>query len=69
MTHIHPVLDPIDAFNWNKIINESQFGFEQVCGEVYHLHEVEGRCQLIMIAPEARRQRRIGSFRLNADGR
>jgi hypothetical protein len=55
-------MEVIDAFNWNKLIYESQFGFEPVCGEVYHLYEVEGKRQLSMIAPEEWHQRWIGSF-------
>lgn len=62
-------MEVIDAFNWNKLIYESHFGFEPVCGEVYHLYEVGGRRQLSMIPPDQWRQRWIGSFRLNADGR
>lgn len=59
----------IDAFNWNKLIYEAQFGFEPVIGATYHLYEVGGRHQLSMIEPESWHQRWIGSFRLNADGR
>jgi len=62
-------MEVIDAFNWNKLIYESQFGFEPVCGELYHLYDVEGKHHLSMIAPEEWHQRWIGSFRLNADGR
>jgi Protein of unknown function (DUF2452) len=62
-------MEVIDAFNWNKLIYESHFGFEPVCGEVYHLYEVEGKRQLSMISPDQWYQRWIGSFRLNADGR
>ncbi|WP_395737495.1 DUF2452 domain-containing protein [Prosthecobacter sp.] len=62
-------MEVIDAFNWNKLIYESHFGFEPVCGEVYHLYEVQGRHQLSMIAPEEWHQRWLGSVRLNADGR
>ncbi|WP_395750616.1 DUF2452 domain-containing protein [Prosthecobacter sp.] len=62
-------MEVIDAFNWNKLIYESHFGFEPVCGEVYHLYEVQGRHHLSMIAPEEWHQRWLGSVRLNADGR
>lgn len=62
-------MEVIDAFNWNKLIYESQFGFEPVCGEVYHLYDVGGKRHLSMIEPEKWHQRWIGSFRLNADGR
>jgi len=59
----------IDAFNWNKMIYESQIGFEPVCGEVYHLYEIEGQFTLSMVEPTEWPQKWIGSFRLNADGR
>lgn len=62
-------LGVIDAFNWNKLIYESHFGFEPVIGEIYHLYEFNGRHNLSMIAPEEWHQRWLGSFRLNADGR
>ncbi len=62
-------LGVIDAFNWNKLIYESHFGFEPVVGEMYHLYEFNGRHNLSMIEPEQWRQRWLGSFRLNADGR
>lgn len=62
-------MEVIDAFNWNKLIYEAHFGFEPVCGEVYHLYEVGNKRHLSMIEPEKWHQRWIGSFRLNADGR
>lgn len=62
-------LKVIDAFNWNKLIYESQFGFEPVVGELYHLYEINGRRHLSMIEPQSWHQQWIGTFRLNADGR
>jgi hypothetical protein len=62
-------LGVIDDFNWNKLIYESNFGFEPVIGEVYHLYEFNGRHNLSMIEPKEWFQRWLGSFRLNADGR
>lgn len=59
----------IDAFNWNKLIYESQIGFEPVTGEIYHLYEMPGGIRLSMIGPQEWRQKWLGSFRLNADGR
>lgn len=59
----------IDAFNWNKLIYEAYYGFEPICGEIYHLYDIEGRFTLSMIGPREWHQRWIGSFRLNADGR
>ncbi len=62
-------LSVIDAFNWNKLIYESQIGFEPVIGECYHLYEIRGSYQLSMISPHEWHQKWVGSFRLNADGR
>lgn len=59
----------IDAFNWNKLIYESQISFEPVTGEVYHLYEMSEGRRLSMIGPREWRQKWLGSFRLNADGR
>jgi hypothetical protein len=59
----------IDAFNWNKLIYEAQFGFEPVCGETYHLYDMSGRMVLSMISPSSWKKRWLGTFRLNADGR
>lgn len=59
----------VDAFNWNKLIYEAQFGFEPVTGETYHLYEYNGAHHLSMIEPAQWHQRWIGTFRLNAGGR
>lgn len=59
----------IDAFNWNKLIYESHFGFEPVTGELYHLYEMNRQHVLSMISPKEWAQRWIGSFRLSHDGR
>lgn len=59
----------IDAFNWNKLIYEAAIGFEPVCGEVYHLYDINNEFTLSMVEPSEWNQRWIGSFRLNADGR
>jgi hypothetical protein len=62
-------LKVIDAFNWNKLIYECHIGFEPVVGEVYHLYQMPSGHQLSMIGPAQWRQKWVGSFRLNADGR
>jgi Protein of unknown function (DUF2452) len=59
----------IDAFNWNKLIYESQYRFEPIIGETYYLYEVEGKHALSMIAPEEWHQHWLGTFRLNHDAR
>lgn len=61
----------IDSFNWNKLVYESEFGFEPVMGQIYHLYQIEGSVRrLSMVPPEDWKQYRwIGSFRLNVDRR
>lgn len=62
-------LQVIDAFNWNKLIYEAQFNFEPVCGEAYHLYEINQGRVLSMVPPDSWNKRWLGTFRLNADGR
>lgn len=59
----------IDAFNWNKMIYESDFSFEPVIGQDYYLYRQENRFQLSMIEPQKWRSKKyVGSFRLTANG-
>ena len=59
----------IDEFNWNKLVYESEFRFEPIIGETYHLYEVKGVFRLSLIGPGEWSQRYVGSFRLDSDGR
>ncbi len=60
----------IDEFNWNKLIYESEFAFEPVMGEIYHLYRrTGGGYQLMLVAPGEWHRPWLGSFRLNIDGR
>ncbi len=59
----------IDEFNWNKLVYESDFGFEPVMGETYHLYEVDGGFRLSLIGPSEWSRRYVGSFQLDSDGR
>lgn len=59
----------IDAFNWNKMIYESNFGFEPVIGQDYHLYREGEGFQLSMIEPKKWRTKTfVGTFRLTANG-
>ncbi|MEM6885100.1 MAG: DUF2452 domain-containing protein [Verrucomicrobiota bacterium] len=59
----------IDAFNWNKMIYESDFGFEPVIGQDYYLYREGNSFRLSMIEPQKWRGKKfIGSFRLTANG-
>ncbi len=62
-------LKVIDAFNWNKLVYESNYRFEPIIGETYHLYLINDDYQLSMIAPNQWQQRWIGTFLLNADAR
>lgn len=60
----------IDEFNWNKLIYESEFSFEPVMGEIYHLYRrAGGGYQLMLVAPGEWHRPWLGSFRLNIDAR
>lgn len=61
----------VDSFNWNKLIYESQFSFEPVMGQSYHLYDVgPGLHRLTMIPPSDWPQYQwLGEFRLNVDRR
>lgn len=57
----------IDRFNWNKLVYESEFRFEPVMGQTYHLYQGTGRLMLSMIEPGQWHRPYLGSFRLNLD--
>ena len=57
----------IDRFNWNKLVFGSEFRFEPVMGQTYHLYRGIHRLMLSMIEPGQWHRPYIGSFRLNLD--
>ena len=58
----------IIEFNYNNLIFNSDFSFEPVIGEVYHLYKRnEGSNFLSLIAPSQCNFSPIGSFYLNVD--
>lgn len=58
----------ISEFEYNTLIFNSEFSFEPVIGEVYHLYQREiGPRFLSLIAPEQCNFKHIGSFYLNVD--
>ncbi|MFT4637785.1 MAG: hypothetical protein ACI8T1_001096 [Verrucomicrobiales bacterium] len=59
----------IDEFNWSKLVYESEFRFEPIIGETYHLYHVKDIFRLSMIGPGEWSQPYVGSFRLDSDGR
>lgn len=58
----------IKEFEDNTLIFNSEFTFEPVIGEVYHLYQrKEGNSFLSLIAPDQCNFNHIGSFYLNVD--
>lgn len=58
----------MDEFEYNSLIFNSEFNFEPVIGEIYHLYQREkGGSFLSLIAPEQCKFNHIGSFYLNVD--
>ncbi len=58
----------IDEFKDNKQIFDSDFNFEPVIGEIYHLYDrKEGNSFLSLIAPNQCNFEHLGSFYLNLD--
>jgi hypothetical protein len=57
----------IDRFNWNKLVYESEFRFEPVMGQIYHLYRGAKGHVLSMIEPGQWHRPYLGSFRLNLD--
>jgi len=57
----------VDEFNWNSLVYGSEFRFDPVVGETYHLYREGGRFMLSMVGPGDWSLEFIGSFRLNID--
>lgn len=57
----------VDQFNWNSLVYASEFRFDPVVGETYHLYQEGGRHMLSMIGPGDWGYEHVGSFRLNVD--
>lgn len=58
----------MEEFEYNTLIFNSEFSFEPVIGEIYHLYQREkGTDFLSLIAPNQCNFKHFGSFYLNAD--
>lgn len=55
-------------FEYNNLIFQSNFSFEPIIGQVYHLYErINGETFLSIIAPNECNFKAVGSFYLNVD--
>lgn len=60
----------MDEYNWNQLVYSSQFNFEPVIGEIYHLYtKINGDIFLSLIGPNEWRQKYLGSFRLDSNNK
>lgn len=62
----------VNEFNWNKLVYESDFRFEPVIGEVYHLYWADAThsgVALSMVSPGEWAKEHIASLQLGFDGR
>ena len=59
----------LEAYKWNELVYNSDFRFEPIKGNVYHLYqrEEDETLFLSLIGPDEWNQIFIGSFRLDSD--
>jgi hypothetical protein len=61
----------IEEYNWNDLIYKKvKFNFQPVSGQIYYLYERnDSSLFLSMISPDSWKQKHIGSFRLDSNGK
>ena len=58
----------LEAYEWNKLVYNSEFRFEPIKGKVYYLYQKEeGNLFLSLIGPDEWNQIYVGSFKLDSD--
>lgn len=58
----------IEEFQWNDLVYRSNFSFEPVIGETYHLYiGKDGNLFLSLIGPEEWNREHMGTFKLNSE--
>ena len=57
----------IEAYEWSKLVYESEFKFEPIKGETYYLYQKDTKLFLSLIEPEYWNQIFIGAFRLDSN--
>ena len=58
----------LEAYEWNKLVYNSEFKFEPVKGHAYHLYQKEDETLFLsLIGPDQWDQVYIGSFRMDSD--
>jgi len=60
----------LEEFMWNEVIYSSDFNFEPVVGEIYHLYKTKNnKTYLSLISPDEWKKESLGSFKLNHDNK
>ena len=58
----------IEAYKWNELVYDSEFRFEPIKGNIYHLYQKQDETLFLsLIAPDEWDQIFIGSFRMDSD--
>lgn len=58
----------IEEFQWNELVYSSDFKFEPIKGDIYHLYQREnGKLFLSLIGPNEWNQIFIGTFQLDSN--
>ena len=60
----------VEEFEWNKIVYGSNYNFQPIIGEKYHLYRRNnGEMFLSLIEPNSWKQEHIGTFEMDSDNK
>lgn len=60
----------VEEFEWNKIVYSSNYNFQPIIGEKYHLYRRNnGEMFLSLIEPQSWKQENIGTFEMDSDNK
>lgn len=60
----------MELYEWNKMIYESDFGFQPIVGETYYLYQRDDSTQFLsLIEPESWDEEHIGSFKFDSENK
>ena len=59
-----------EEFEWNKIVYSSNYSFQPIIGEKYHLYRRNnGEMFLSLIEPQSWKQEHVGTFEMDSDNK
>lgn len=60
----------VEEFEWNKIVYSSNYSFQPIIGEKYHLYRRNnGEMFLSLIEPNSWKQEYVGTFEMDSDNK